>query len=711
MKFTQESRQHHFEFNPARLWPGLLAATLLSGLVQQSAAQSVITVPLTNTVVNLGANASFTVTTGVSDPTFQWTQGSGDTVLSSGGRSASGAVIAISTTGSTSTLLLSGVGDADDGIITVNATAINPFTGAPESGSSSAILTVHHTNQVPLTIFDQPSSELNQPLGGNLYLCVTAQSSVTSNLIYQWRKNGVIIPPTDTDFEGATASCLLIPNFQATDSGAFSVEVTDGISNLVSQPAIVTPEIVTFSASSNVESAYVLPQTNWFVFTCSNTNAGKESGTPTIISNVLGGNEIWFSWTAPSVRGLGGIVTFSTLGSSFDTILGAYTGTSPSNLKQVPTVINDDDAAGYLNSQITFYALAGTNYLIAVDGFYGAQGNVVLSWAYSTETTALPTNVATPRAIVAPSNSAVTLDDPWPGHSCNWFRNGQLLATNQTNLAIASLAVTNAGLYAASLTSPTNFAIFSEPIEVQINTLQDGSTASNSVAWPKFLESANDVFNPQGQVIKLGGSGGYSSEQTFTTSPSGNPAEPNEPVLPGPSGSYPYWYTYPVAANGELEVNTDGSSYPTTFGVFSGALVAGPNPFAGLTRLGSGYYQNGLQPSVFLNLAGVPTVYIMVEGISSNELSYGSAILNVYLAIPTTPATMTASQTNGVLTVTWPASGGASLQYTSTPGIATSWLNVNPPTSPPGSSLKGPGPNYTFTTPMTGAAFFFRLGP
>src|SRR5437773_5978573 len=80
----------------------------------------------------------------------------------------------------------------------------------------------------------------------------------------------------------------------------------------------------------------------------SNVGAAKESGEPTIAGRI-GGKSVWWSWTAPSA----GTVTIKTTGSSFDTLLGVYTGSSVSALTTVAS--NDDDpSGGMLTSRVNF---------------------------------------------------------------------------------------------------------------------------------------------------------------------------------------------------------------------------------------------------------------------------------------------------------------------------------------------------------------------
>lgn len=103
----------------------------------------------------------------------------------------------------------------------------------------------------------------------------------------------------------------------------------------------------------------------------SNAGADKEVGEPDHAGN-SGGSSVWWSWTPAST----GPVTITTAGSSFDTILAAYTGNSVGGLSLVG---DNDDYNGYTTSQISFLATAGTVYQIAVDGFNGSSGSIALN--------------------------------------------------------------------------------------------------------------------------------------------------------------------------------------------------------------------------------------------------------------------------------------------------------------------------------------------
>ncbi len=103
-----------------------------------------------------------------------------------------------------------------------------------------------------------------------------------------------------------------------------------------------------------------------------NIRATKESGEPNHAAN-SGGASIWYNWTAPT----NGSVTIDTIGSTLDTLLAVYTGSSVGSLTSVSS---DHGSAGNGASRVVFTAASNTTYRIAVDGFNGAVGSVVLNW-------------------------------------------------------------------------------------------------------------------------------------------------------------------------------------------------------------------------------------------------------------------------------------------------------------------------------------------
>ena len=95
----------------------------------------------------------------------------------------------------------------------------------------------------------------------------------------------------------------------------------------------------------------------------STAGATRETGEPNH-AGLSGGGSVWRSWTAPAT----GPVSFDTLGSTFDTLLAVYIGTSVDAL----TAIASSDDIEYptnLLSQLTFSGQEGVTYAIAIDGY------------------------------------------------------------------------------------------------------------------------------------------------------------------------------------------------------------------------------------------------------------------------------------------------------------------------------------------------------
>src|SRR6266850_4323174 len=118
-------------------------------------------------------------------------------------------------------------------------------------------------------------------------------------------------------------------------------------------------------ANDNFANAVVLSGTQ--VSTSGNSaspsNATREDGEPWILGTAnIGGRSVWFDWTAP----VSAQTRIDTAGSSFNTLLGVYTGATVSTLTQVAA--NDNGPNLGQQSQVEFAAVQGTTYHIVVDG-------------------------------------------------------------------------------------------------------------------------------------------------------------------------------------------------------------------------------------------------------------------------------------------------------------------------------------------------------
>jgi subtilase family serine protease len=124
-------------------------------------------------------------------------------------------------------------------------------------------------------------------------------------------------------------------------------------------------------ANDNFANAQIISGSS-LVVNGSTVNATKQSGEPSHAGNA-GGHSIWYFWTAPA----SGTATFTTAGSSFDTLLAVYTGSSVSGLSLKKA--NDDVSSTNRTSKVSFKVSKGTTYRIAIDGYNGASGSTVLN--------------------------------------------------------------------------------------------------------------------------------------------------------------------------------------------------------------------------------------------------------------------------------------------------------------------------------------------
>jgi hypothetical protein len=151
---------------------------------------------------------------------------------------------------------------------------------------------------------------------------------------------------------------LLASKFQAALSGALPLELTP-------PPA------------DNFDSRQLIDVVNRGVLIGATTLFTKELGEPDHGGNA-GGKSGWWKWAAKSsglvtVRPVARVDGATGAGTDFDVLLDAYTGTTLGGLSRVPQVRND-------RSGLQFYAQAGVEYQLAIDGVNGAGGAFALEF-------------------------------------------------------------------------------------------------------------------------------------------------------------------------------------------------------------------------------------------------------------------------------------------------------------------------------------------
>ncbi|HUR57876.1 MAG TPA: immunoglobulin domain-containing protein, partial [Opitutaceae bacterium] len=164
------------------------------------------------------------------------------------------------------------------------------------------------------------------------------------------------------NYSGANTATLTVTGLTAAmTNDQFRCIAANGVSPAAtSSAATLTVATITQATAINNFASRAAIAGSSATITASNVGATKEVGEPNH-AGANGGASVWWTWVAPTA----GVVTISTNGSSFDTVLAVYTGTTLTGLVQVAA---DDDGGGGIASSVTFTAAAGTAYQIAIDG-------------------------------------------------------------------------------------------------------------------------------------------------------------------------------------------------------------------------------------------------------------------------------------------------------------------------------------------------------
>ncbi|RQH34516.1 hypothetical protein D5R40_20630 [Okeania hirsuta] len=375
--------------------------------------------------------------------------------------------------------------------------------------------------------------------------------------------------------------------------------------------------------------------------TGNNINATIESGEPNHAEN-SGGSSVWWDWTAPS----SGTVTIGTDGSNFDTILGIYTGDSVSNLTEVAS---DDDGGEGVQSLVTFEVVGGTNYKIAVDGFSGSEGNIVLDIELATSQISSQisnndfANSATlsgtsDNATTSSINASKELGEP--NHAGN--DGGSSLWWNWTAPSSGLVTIDTFGSDFDTILAAYTGSSVSNLTEIASNDDSSGlqsqiafqavagtnyqiavdgfSGAAGNVELALFLEAdtlANDDFADR---ISLSG-----SQINETATNENATVELEEPLHAGNDGGASLWWSWTAPNDGTLTVNTGGSDFDTILAAYTGSSLSN------LTEIDSNddSVNYGLQSEILFDVVEGETYNIAVDGFNGD---FGNINLELILS-------------------------------------------------------------------------------
>jgi len=343
------------------------------------------------------------------------------------------------------------------------------------------------------------------------------------------------------------------------------------------------------------------------------TAATKEVGEPLHGGNA-GGASLWWRWTAS----VSGSVTVSTANSDFATNIGVYRGGAVSALDVVTSNGNS----------VTFTAQAAKTYYIAVDGQNGATGNVALTLSQVGKADIQIQSIEILPEFALPGDdvffiislyNAGTADAFVPISFWSDLDDEPLIDTFPEGVGFADLPAGGKDFLFFSITAPLKEKMTARAYAdayIGISTIPETDETNNTAkaTWQVGVAIANDDY---GNALKLpSGDSFITGTNVGATEETGEPDHANRP------GGNSVWYSWTANASGPVFISTDGSTFDTVVGVYTG------NAVNALTMVASNddYLGDVTANLTFTATAGV-TYYFAIDGV--NESQSGSFALDL----------------------------------------------------------------------------------
>ena len=367
--------------------------------------------------------------------------------------------------------------------------------------------------------------------------------------------------------------------------------------------------------------------------TANNTGATGEFGEPEHAGSSNPLSSVWWQFEATS----NSTVTVTTEGSDFDTTLAVYQGDS---VDALTPIANNDDRIG-LQSSVSFSVFENEIYIIAVDGYATAEGEIVLNYSFSPPGVMIVNDAFANRLefpidvrVATGSNIGATGEVGEPLHTTNsnplssawwWFEatsNGTVTVTTEGSDFDTTLAVYQ-GDSVDALTpiannedrigsaSSVSFAVFEN--EIYIIAVDGYATAEGEIVLNySFLTTTNDAFANKFEFpIDIG---------VFAGSNIGATGEIGEPIHT--KSSIPHssaWWWFEAPSNGAVTLTTEGSDFDTTLSIYQGDSVDA------LTPIADDHDRTGSLSSVSFSVVENEIYIIAVDGYEASE---GEIVLN-----------------------------------------------------------------------------------
>ncbi len=380
---------------------------------------------------------------------------------------------------------------------------------------------------------------------------------------------------------------LLVPALADSISIALTVTAPDKgtLTNLLHYTIIPPPPNDHFELATKVPRAGA-------AYLANNLYATLQPGEPQHGGNPAAAGSLWWRWTGDYATN----ILVDAAGSGVGTILAVYTGNALTNLKSVMTVA---DQPGTRGTNLFFQAEKSTSYSIAVAGLSSnSLGSIRLRIVPGGKLQTQPpqVSIATPiNGLLFTTNSIKvegTAEDVGPQAS-----------------GIAEVLVSVNGSLASSAAGTTNW---SRPALLQVGANQIVARSVNLaglmseearvIVHYRVPPPPNDDFD--GATLLAGTEGTVTNDSRLATQ------QPGEPLHAGKPGGHSLWWKWTAPADGALLLSTEGSSFDTTLGLYTGPRVNALRTVASNDDAFEGSLYSKLQQGVRMN----GTYYWAVDG-------------------------------------------------------------------------------------------------
>ena len=412
---------------------------------------------------------------------------------------------------------------------------------------------------------------------------------------------GIVIPRSvDVIEDGAFSGCSALEAVEFVGNAA-NICYDDTYLGAMHTAAVFagTPFLDSVNVNDNLMGAIGIGGAAGRMRAC-NILATLETGEPTTVDSAMIGKTLWWAWTAPA-----GVnkVSFYTYGSSFDTVMGAYTG---SGFPLTKVKENDDRATNPYTSFVSFDVTPNTTYYICVGGaFSTACGTINLAWEATSNPFSLVVVDDTVIGFAGLCPESVTIPDSVTNIVAYAFSHDIDTSVDNLKSVVIPESVVKIGdeaFYECLALSSVTFENVEVPVDMDIDS------AFYNTPYLDSLYSNDDFAN----AIQLTGSSGSAMGWNELASDQlGEPAATKNNSL--------WWKWKPPAGVTKAVFHTYGSDFDTVLGVYTGSAVDALTEVAYNDNVSVGRYNNSDTSWVEFDVAPDTDYYICVGGANPSD--------------------------------------------------------------------------------------------